>query len=89
MGTHSCQAEHIGYVMSGVLHVKHNDGSEGDAKPGDVYRIAPGQDAWVVGDDRRCSSNSRWRGPTPKLESYQPDVRMTAAQTAVCGQAPP
>ena len=51
VGTDSCQVEHIGYVVSGGLHVEHSDGSEGDVKPGDVYRIAPGHDAWVTGKE--------------------------------------
>ncbi len=50
-GTDSCQVDHIGYVVSGRLHVKHDDGTEGEANPGDVYRIAPGHDGWVVGDE--------------------------------------
>jgi ethanolamine utilization protein EutQ (cupin superfamily) len=49
--TDSCQVEHIGYVVSGTLHVVHDDGNEGDATAGDVYRIAPGHDAWVIGDE--------------------------------------
>ena len=52
VGTESCQVEHIGYVVSGRLSVTHEDGSKGEVKPGDVYRIAPGHDAWVVGDER-------------------------------------
>ena len=51
VGTDSCQVEHIGYVVSGTLHVVHGDGTETDATPGDVYRIEPGHDAWVVGDE--------------------------------------
>ena len=51
VGTDSCQVEHIGYVVSGSLHVKHEDGTEGEAKAGHVYRISPGHDAWVVGDE--------------------------------------
>ena len=39
------------YVASGVLHVEHEDGSSGEAKAGEVFRIAPGHDAWVVGDE--------------------------------------
>jgi ethanolamine utilization protein EutQ (cupin superfamily) len=48
--TDTCQVEHIGYVVSGRIHVTHDDGSEGEATAGDVYRIAAGHDAWVVGD---------------------------------------
>ncbi len=50
-GTETCQAAHLGVVFSGRLHVEHDDGSAIDIGPGDVYRIAPGHDAWVVGDD--------------------------------------
>jgi hypothetical protein len=51
VGTESCQALHIGVVVSGRMHVVHNDGSEGEMGPGDAYRIEPGHDAWVVGDE--------------------------------------
>ena len=30
---------------------KHDDGSEITYKAGDAYAIAPGHDAWVVGDE--------------------------------------
>ena len=50
-GTDTCQVEHIGYAVSGTLHVKHEDGTEGDVVAGQVYRVAPGHDAWVVGDE--------------------------------------
>ena len=51
VGTDSCQARHVGTVVSGRLHVAHEDGTEGDVGPGDVYVIEPGHDAWVLGDE--------------------------------------
>lgn len=51
VGTDSCQVQRIGYVVSCTLHVEHEYGSEDEVKSGDVYRIAPGHDAWVVGDE--------------------------------------
>jgi hypothetical protein len=51
VGTDSCQARHVGTVVSGRLHVAHEDGSEVEAGPGAAYVIEPGHDAWVVGDD--------------------------------------
>ena len=51
VGTDSCQARHIGVVVSGRMHVVHDDGTESDVGPGDVYRIEPGHDAWVLGDE--------------------------------------
>jgi hypothetical protein len=51
VGTESCQATHIGLATSGRLHVAHDDGTEAEVEPGFVYRVAPGHDAWVVGDE--------------------------------------
>jgi len=49
--TESCEAPHFQYHVSGVLHVKMDDGTEFDCKPGDVSMLPPGHDAWVVGDE--------------------------------------
>ena len=51
VGTQSCQVEHVGYMVSGGLHLKHEDGTETDVKAGEVYRIAPGHDAWNAGQE--------------------------------------
>ena len=51
VGTPSCQVRHIGAIVSGRIHVVHDDGAEGDIEPGDAYIIEPGHDAWVVGDE--------------------------------------
>ena len=48
--TDTCQVNHVGYVISGKIHVEHPDGG-GEAQSGDVYNIPPGHDAWVVGDE--------------------------------------
>lgn len=49
--TDSCQVDHVGYVAAGHLVVEHEDGSRATLSPGDAYRIAPGHDAWVDGDE--------------------------------------
>ena len=51
VGTDSCQVDHIGYVASGSIGVRHDDGTEETLRAGDVYRITPGHDAWVEGDE--------------------------------------
>lgn len=51
MGTRSCQLRHLGYTISGSLHVRMEDGAELVIRPGDAYEIPPGHDAWVVGDE--------------------------------------
>lgn len=50
-GTESCQAAHAGYVLSGRMKVVMDDGREAEAGPGDAFVIAPGHDAWTVGDE--------------------------------------
>jgi class 3 adenylate cyclase/quercetin dioxygenase-like cupin family protein len=49
-GTTSCAHRHLGYTISGQLHVVLDDGLELTIGPGDAYEIPPGHDAWVVGD---------------------------------------
>ena len=50
-GTDSCEAAHMGYVLSGRMHVVMNDGSSADFGPGDVMVAPPGHDAWTVGNE--------------------------------------
>jgi hypothetical protein len=49
--TESCQAPHTNYHISGILHVKMDDGTEYEYGPGDIGIVPPGHDAWVVGDE--------------------------------------
>jgi mannose-6-phosphate isomerase-like protein (cupin superfamily) len=51
VGTDTCQARHVGAVVSGNMHVVMEDGSSMDVGPGDAYVIPPGHDAWNTGDD--------------------------------------
>jgi hypothetical protein len=51
VGGESCQAHHVGYVLSGSLHLVTDGGEEFDVSAGDAYEVMPGHDAWVTGDD--------------------------------------
>jgi class 3 adenylate cyclase len=51
MGTQSCQVHHLGYLISGTMHVRMDDGEALDIPPECVFEIPPGHDAWVVGDE--------------------------------------
>jgi Cupin domain len=51
VGTDSCQVTHVGYVVSGHLHVETNDGATLDIGPGQAFVIPAGHDGWVVGDE--------------------------------------
>jgi len=50
-GAKSCDATHFNYHVSGVMHVKMDDGTEDDVEAGEVVWIPPGHDAWVVGTE--------------------------------------
>ncbi len=51
VGGDSCQTDHIGYCVSGRLHIQMNSGEEMEIGAGDALHIPPGHDAWVVGDE--------------------------------------
>ena len=47
----SCQERHLGYLISGRMRFRMDDGTETDVAAGDVYLVPPGHDAWVVGNE--------------------------------------
>ena len=49
--TESCQGAHMGYVLSGRMEIRMDDGKSETFGPGDVMIADPGHDAWVVGDE--------------------------------------
>lgn len=51
VGTESCLIAHTGVILSGRFHVSMNDGRDYDFGPGDAHVVAPGHDAWVVGEE--------------------------------------
>ncbi len=50
-GTESCQVAHVGYMLSGRLGTRMNDGAEMEFRQGDLVFIPPGHDGWTVGDE--------------------------------------
>ena len=51
VGGESCQARHVGTVVSGRMAARHTDGTEEEFGPGDVYVIEPGHNGWCLGDE--------------------------------------
>jgi uncharacterized cupin superfamily protein len=51
VGTSSCEAAHVGYVLSGRQRILMDDGTELDISAGDVVSIPSGHDGWTVGDE--------------------------------------
>src|SRR5215212_7466107 len=69
VGRDSCQVLHTGYVVSGRMHLVHDDGSDRELGPGDVYIIRPGTTpgSW----ERRPTSGSTSpgrRSATPRKD---------------------
>jgi hypothetical protein len=50
-GTELCEQAHVGYFITGRMTVQAADGTEVTYGPGDYAEMAPGHDAWVVGDE--------------------------------------
>ena len=50
-GTDSCQAAHVGYVLSGRQVIKMDDGTELEITAGDIVSIPAGHDGWTIGDE--------------------------------------
>ena len=50
-GTDSCQVAHVGYVLSGSMTVRMDDGDEHTYRPGEAFSMPPGHDAWTEGDE--------------------------------------
>jgi class 3 adenylate cyclase len=50
-GTDLCMYHHLGYCLSGLLHVVLEDGTSLEIGAEDAFEIPPGHDAWVIGDE--------------------------------------
>ncbi len=51
IGTPSCQAHHQGFVVSGHIEITSDEGGQRIFGPGDLFDVAPGHDARVLGDE--------------------------------------
>lgn len=51
VGTRSCQDRHVGYAISGSIHVTMDDGTALVIERGDGYEIPPGHQVSVIGDE--------------------------------------
>ncbi len=50
-GSESCQASHLGYGVSRVLHVTMDGGSAFDVRHEDMAFTPPGHDGWVIDNE--------------------------------------
>jgi len=77
MGRPKCYDTHVGYCLSGHVHVVLSSGEELDIRRGDVFVIPPGHDAWTVGEepcqmvqfDEGASALERFRVEAPEAKA--------------------
>lgn len=50
-GTDSCQSNHLGFVISGNMAIRMDDGHELRMGPRDVFFVPKGHDAWCDGKE--------------------------------------
>lgn len=50
-GTATCQTRHLGYLQSGRMQIRMDDGTEQTVSAGDLFDLPAGHDAWVIGDE--------------------------------------
>ena len=51
LGVDLCLLQHSGFMVSGRLRCRMDDGTEREFSEGEVVYIPPGHDAWVMGDE--------------------------------------
>jgi class 3 adenylate cyclase len=51
VGTESCQAHHVGVIVSGRLGVTLDDGTSWEVGPGQAFDFPPGHDGYTIGDE--------------------------------------
>ena len=51
IGADECPLAHTGFVLSGRMHIAMSDGNEFEVSAGEAIHIAPGHDAWTLGDE--------------------------------------
>jgi hypothetical protein len=51
VGTDLCMHAHVGYLVSGQVHIQYEDGCTMEFSAPQVVAIEPGHEGWVVGDE--------------------------------------
>jgi hypothetical protein len=67
IGTDRCLHAHVGFLARGQVHVEYGDGCTQEFVAPQVVAIAPGHDAWVVGDEPAVLIEVDFESETPQL----------------------
>ena len=81
VGTARCEHAHAGFLIEGALHFEFEDGCVLEFAAPAIVEVAPGHDAWVVGEGQRYFSKSTSRRPRSAARpprGWRP--RLTAAR---------
>jgi ketosteroid isomerase-like protein/mannose-6-phosphate isomerase-like protein (cupin superfamily) len=84
-GTPTCRTHHHGYVLSGTMQIRTDDGAEYTVTEGDMFDLPAGHDAWTVGDEPVVMidasseatryARTRTAGMEPADDTYMMQVR--------------
>jgi hypothetical protein len=64
VGTERCEHAHAGFLVEGGLHFEFEDGCAVDFAAPAVVEVAPGHDAWVIGEGRAVLIEVDFEGDT-------------------------
>jgi hypothetical protein len=64
VGTPACLHAHVGFLAHGSLVFEYTDGCRVEVTAPAVVDVAPGHDAWVVGDERAVLIEVDFQGDT-------------------------
>jgi len=65
-GTDLCMHAHVGFLVSGQVHIQYADGCVVEFVAPQPVTIDPGHDGWVVGDDAAVLIEFDFKGDTAK-----------------------
>ena len=79
--TDTCQVHHQGYVISGSMKIRMDDGTETEVSAGDLFDLPAGHDAWVtqrrtVRDGRRLPRGDPYATPPGTAEANDDAMKL-------------
>ena len=69
MGLDWCPVPHLGYVISGAMGGRQQDGATFSYGAGDAFALEPGHDVWVEGDEAYVSIDVARNRAAPRPEA--------------------
>jgi class 3 adenylate cyclase len=88
VGTERCEFHHIAFVLSGRMAIESRDGELREVGAGDVYDVAPGHDAWVIGDEPLVEIDFQGIAEWAKAPAAAERVLTTILFTDIVGSTP-